>query len=516
MKKSISFFIFSFLFFASVFQSAAQPVLKYTVSVPDPGNQLFHNQLQVANADADTLLLKMPAWMPGYYQLMNYADKVENMTADEGVVVEKINRNTWQIIGCRNKKFSLNYDVKADRRFVANSFLDASHGYLVPTANFLYIDGKKDLPVTVSIDLPSDAGWNNIATGLQKSITNKNEFTASNFDILFDCPILMGDLEELPSFRVAGINHRFIAYQPGEFDREKLMSQIKKVVEAAVEIFGEIPYKEYTFIGIGPGRGGIEHLNNTTISFDGNSLKTDADYQRVLNFIGHEYFHHYNVKRIRPFELGPFDYDRENRTSQLWISEGLTVYYEYLIVKRAGLSSEKDFLTNFEGNINAVENNPGRKVQSLTQASYSTWSDGPFGNSGAGKNQTISVYDKGPVVGLFLDFAIRNATQNQKSLDDVMRQLYFYYYRELERGFTDAEFQATCETIAGTPLSELFEYVSTTKELDYNKYLGFAGLQLSGASDSNSGEKVIFKIKRTENPGLLQTTILKSWLGEEM
>jgi predicted metalloprotease with PDZ domain len=230
---------------------------------------------------------------------------------------------------------------------------------------------------------------------------------------------------------------------------------------------------------------------------------------RRMNFIGHEYFHHFNVKRIRPFELGPFNYDRENRTTQLWVSEGLTVYYEYIIAKRAGLSNIKTFLANFEENINAVENNPGRLLQSLSQSSYYTWQDGPFGKKG----ETISYYNKGPVVGLILDLTIRNATRNEKSLDDVMRYVYWEYYKKLQRGFTDAEFQDACEKVAGISLAGEFEYINTTRELDYNKYLNYAGLKTDRTEDIQS-KKVKIEISRLDSPNVLQSEILKSWLSE--
>jgi len=276
----------------------------------------------------------------------------------------------------------------------------------------------------------------------------------------------------LPAFTVRGVQHRFIGYKMGSFDESLFMNTLQKAIEQGVNIIDHIPFKEYTFIGIGPGRGGIEHLNNTTVSFSGNELKTPADINRIMNFLSHEYFHHYNVKRIRPVELGPFDYDKGSKTTQLWISEGLSVYFEYLMVKRAKIVDREMFLNNLANNITAHENNPGKVHQSLLQASYNTWSDGPFGTSGVDKNKTISYYDKGPVVGMLLDLAIRNASKNQFSLDHVMRHMYKEYYQRLQRGFTDAEFQAACEQMAGTSLASEFEYISTTKELDYQKYLG--------------------------------------------
>ena len=380
---------------------------------------------------------------------------------------------------------------------------------------FVYPDGFLNTPV--SIKVISLKGWTRTATGLDGVPGKPNEFTAPDFDILYDCPILMGNLEELTSFKVKGIDHRFVGYRLGDFDRAKFMDNLKKVVEAGEAVIGDIPYKEYTFIAIGPGRGGIEHLNNTTFGFDGNGLNAPTAMNRMLNFLAHEYFHHYNVKRIRPFELGPFDYDQGTRTNLLWVSEGISVYYEYMIVKRAGLIDERTFFSDFEGNINATEKNPGKAYQSLVQASYATWSEGPFGTSGTEPGKSISYYDKGPVVGLLLDLAIRQATHSSKSLDDVMRLLYWDYYKVKQRGITDAEFQQACETVAGTSLSKVFEFVYTTKELDYATYLGFAGLKLEqqppGAGDAAKPGPA-FMIKKIDLMNADQQSLLKAWLGE--
>jgi predicted metalloprotease with PDZ domain len=460
----------------------------------------------------------MPNWMPGYYQIMDYAETVEKIAARDKngkeIPVEKKDDNTWILHGIRNRSFIVSYRISTNRQFVANSFVDSAHAYIIPENTFLYVDGFLHIPVSVKV--LRYPGWENIATGLETAAGRTDEFFAPDFDILYDCPILIGNLEELPSFSINGIEHRFIGYNIGNFDRELFMDKLKKVVQSAVNIIGDIPYQQYTFIGIGPGRGGIEHLNNTTISFNGNGLNSPDAINRTMNFIGHEYFHHYNVKRIRPFELGPFDYDLGNRTNLLWVSEGLSVYYEYLIVKRAGLADANTLFSNFDSNLNAFENDPGRFYQSLAQASYRTWEDGPFGAHRGEADQSISYYDKGPLIGLFLDFEIRHATAGMKSLDDVMRLLYWKYYMEERRGFTDAEFQQACELVAGISLNDLFEYVYTTKVLDYDKYLAYAGLkiekQVTDTSDQANREKLV--IRRMENPDPMQSVILNSWLGE--
>ena len=234
-----------------------------------------------------------------------------------------------------------------------------------------------------------------------------------------------------------------------------------------------------------------------------------------MNFLSHEYFHHYNVKRIRPVELGPFDYDKGSRTTQLWISEGISVYFEYLMVKRAKIVDRNMFFNNLANNITAHENNPGKVHQSLIQSSYNTWSDGPFGTSGIDKNKAISYYDKGPVVGMIIDLAIRQASQNKKSLDDVMRFMYREYYQKHKRGFTDAEFQSACEQMAGKSLAAEFDYVYTTQPIHYNQYLGYAGLELvSSVDEKGNTKKTLYRIQSIPNITPAQSAILTSWLGE--
>ncbi len=500
--------------FASDSQKSVSPVLRYSVSMTEPGHHLFRVTLDCTGLNMDTVEFRMPRWMPGYYQIMDYSKEVRNFTAiarnGNAIPVYPTDDNAWRIIPGKNISFRISYDVNSEKRFVASNFLDSTHAYIVPAGTFMYLNGHTDIPVNVEV-IPFSS-WNDIATGLEVSDENGNEFHAPDFDMLYDCPILIGNLDELPSFTVGGIKHRFIAYNPGNFDRGAFITSLEKTVKAATDIIGEIPYREYTFIGIGPGAGGIEHLNNTTVSFSGGRLDNPDAWKGMLKFLAHEYFHHYNVKRIRPYELGPFDYSEEARTNLLWMSEGLTVYYEYLIVRRAGFISEGELISSIESDINTLENDPGRWYQSLTQSSYNTWSDGPFGNRSPGPDRSISYYVKGPLVGLILDLKIRNATENNKSLDDVMRLLYTTYYRKLQRGFTDAEFQKACEEIAGTSLSNEFEFVYTTREIDYSTYLSYAGLNISDEVDKSTG-KSIFTITVKDDIESLQSSIFRSWSG---
>lgn len=462
-------------FLLSLGASAQKPQLHYTVAMESPSSHLFHVTLRCSGLDGPILDFKMPAWMPGYYQLLDYAGNVSNfhVTGNGGDTLTwaKPARNTWRVEHPAGATLTISYDVLARRAFVAQPWLDSTHAYITPTGVFLYPEGHLREPVTLTIH-PA-AGWDKIATGLAAVRGQPFTYSAPDLDVFYDCPILVGGLEALPSFKVRGVPHYFTGYQLGEFDRQQFVDDLQKVVSQGVAVIDDIPYKDYTFLATGKGAGGIEHLNSASVGFSGGSMKTREGLQRMLCFLAHEYFHHYNVKRIRPIALGPFDYQQANKTDQLWVSEGLTVYYEYMLVYRAGLMTGEELLHHFQSDIAAYENVSGHLYQSLAQSSEGTWSEGPFGGK---KDSSISYYQKGPVVGLLLDLAIRHHTANKRSLDDVMRTMYRVYYQQKKRGFTGAEFRKVCETIAGTDLTEIFDYVYTVKEPDYAKYLAYGGL----------------------------------------
>lgn len=474
----------------------------FTLSFDDAATHVVHVSMQCKTDDEDSMIFKMPQWTPGYYQLMNYANKIFHLQVmGDGNNIEwyKKNNYSWVVQTKGNENIFFQYDVIADSAFVATSIIDTSHAYIIPAATFLYNDKKIQAPV--SLHIFQNKNWSRIATGLDSA--GPAYYTATDFDMLFDCPILAGNLEEFPSFKVNNIPHRFIAYKAGDFDKAALMNDLKKIVETSVYIMGDIPYKHYTFLGIGPGNGGIEHLTSSANSFTGYAFKTPGGRKAMLSFLTHEYFHNYNVKRIRPVELGPFDYDNGSKTNQLWVSEGWTVYYEYMITERAGIISDTDVYNNIRNNILVYEKHDGKNHQSLLQSSAETWSDGPFGND---PEKTISYYDKGPVVALMLDFAIRHFTKNKKSLDDVMCRLYKEFYMQKERGFTETELKKVCEDFAGKKLDELFEYVYTTKPLNYTKYLNYGGLDIDTTNQ-------LYIIKPLQQPDAMQASIIKSWLG---
>jgi len=458
-------------------QAAPGPALAITVSMDRPTTHYFHVVIRAEGLKGDAQDFKMPVWTPGYYRIMDFAKSVKDFKAEDGagrlLPFEKTSKNVWRVRTGRSATAVVSYDVYAVNRFCADSALADDGALITPAGVFMHLAGRLKDPVSVTV-VPAP-GWKSVSTGLEPVAGHPNTFTASDIDTLYDCPLLIGN-QEILTFEAAGKPHTVAAYDLGSFDRARFTGDLKKIVEAAAALMGELPYRHYTYLIIGPGGGGLEHLNSTAVALNPASLATPRGYQGWLSFIAHEYFHLFNVKAIRPLALGPFDYDRENYTDLLWFSEGVTVYYEYILLNRAGLMGRDDVLDRLGSTIAAYENAPGRRRQSAALSSFDTWT-GFFGRNEHAAATSISYYDIGCGLGLLLDLRIRSASAGRASLDDVMRALYRTYYKEKGRGFTAAELRDVCEKAAGAPLGEIFDaYARTTGPWDYAKYLAPAGL----------------------------------------
>lgn len=459
---------------------AVGPALHYSVSMDRPNLHYFHVVLRCEGLSGSASEFRMPAWTPGYYSIMNYAGCVINFQAADGLgkplAWRKTDKSAWRITTGGAMTVTIEYDVYGFTHFIASNYLASDSAFIAPAGMFMYPAGWLKDQVTVEIK-PAE-GWTGVETGLEPIPGMKNVFAAPDFDTLYDCPILIGKLEKF-DFQVKGLNYRVAAPDMTGIDKAKYAADLAKIVDAATSVVGETPYKHYTFLMIGPGGGGLEHLNSCALTYSPARFMDPAGYKGWLPFVTHEFFHCYNVKSIRPIALGPFDYDRENCTNMLWVSEGLTVYYEYIILNRAGLAGRDEALEELGGLINEYENSPGRRVQPATASSFDTWLNA-YGQSGEhAANTTVSYYVSGPVLGLLLDLDIRHASKGKACLDDVMRSLYHEFYQAKKRGFTDEEFRATCERVAGTRLDEVFSYAEKIQDFDYAKYLGYAGLELA-------------------------------------
>ena len=449
-----------------------------------PQTHYFDVVMKVSNFDAKTkqqgfIDFKMAVWTPGSYLIREYAKNVESVSVTSGasnLKPDKINKNTWRVrLLSTSNEATVKYKVYANELSVRTSFIDDSHGYLNPASVMMYVNEWKQFSSTVNIKPYKN--WNAISTGL-KSLGN-NTYEADNLDILIDSPIEIGT-QKILSFDLKGIPHKIAMYGDVKMDEPKVTNDFKKVCETALTIVGEHPCEEYTFLihNLAQGGGGLEHLNSTTCQTSRSSYTDEKKYQSFMSLVAHEYFHLWNIKRIRPKTLGPFDYENENYTHLLWFSEGCTSFYQNYILRRANMMTPEEYLTAYGNEINTIENQPGNKVQSATESSWDAWIKYYRPNENS-RNSTVSYYDKGAVLGGILNLVILKETKGSKNLDDVMKGLYQEYYKKQGRGFTDEEFQKTVELVAGKPMSDFFQkYIFGTETIPYNTFFETVGLQL--------------------------------------
>ncbi len=460
--------------------SFAQVKMNYSVSFINPESHYLEVSLDCDGLTNSQTSFILPVWTPGYYLILDNPKHIVDFEVFDGkgkkLNWKKKSKNCWVVENGNEKTISIKYRFFANQKSVAESYVDVEKAFIMPTNVFMHIENQINNPVQVTFK-PYEK-WNTISTGLNRLNENSKTFYAKNFDILYDSPVYIGN-QKIIDFQFEGKSYHLAIATPEGIDENKFVGDLKKIIGATTSIMKEIPYTDYTFIMMEKGRGGLEHWNSQAIfindSFD---FKTNEDYIDFLNFVTHEYFHLYNVKAIRPIELGPFDYGKENYTNMLWVSEGITVYYEYIIMLKAGLLDADSALNYLSESIKQYENIEGNKHMSLARSSFDIWLNF-FNKNENVKETTISYYNKGPIIGLLLDLEIRNNTKNKKSLDDVMRFLYNQYYLKEGRGFTENEFWSVCEKISGKSMPEIREYVDTVKEIDYKKYLDYAVLDIN-------------------------------------
>jgi predicted metalloprotease with PDZ domain len=502
--------------------SAPAPEISYVVSMPRPFTHYLQIEMRVRAAEGarlpSPLDLVMPVWTPGSYLIREYERNVQDFSATPGggdmpakpalpFRWSKTNKNTWRVETAGAREARVSYAVYSNEFSVRTNDVDDRRAFWNNAATLMYVDGFLKAPSTVRV-VPA-RGWK-IATGLPTVADKPDTFRAENFDVLYDSPFLVSDFKVL-TFEVRNVPHRVVIDGEGNYDPERVRRDVQKIVEAEVSIFDDIPYHDYTFLlMLDPSRGGggLEHLNSTALTFRRFNFRPEAEYRTFLTLVAHEFFHLWNVKRIRPDALGPFDYTRENYTRLLWVAEGLTSYYENLNVRRAGLMTDRNYLDEIARAARSMQNTPGRREVSAEESSFDAWIKQyrPDENT---INTSVSYYDKGALIGLLLDLEIRRRTSGARSLDDVMRLLYKDYYKR-GRNYTPEDFQRAAESVAGAGLEEFFRrYVRGREELDYNAALNAVGLQLeavAGERRNPAAEAAYFGATLTQTGERLNVT----------
>ena len=452
--------------------------LVYMIRFPDPASKSFTVDVAVPTDGRDAVDLMMAIWSPGFYGLQNYARNVSafTATASDGTALEvgKPSDSRWTVKTGGRPTFTATYTVAAPRGSNLSNGVTESSAVIIGPSTYITLVETAHRPAEVRLDLP--AGWKGSMTSLDAAKDGKpNHYAAPDYDILADSPILAGVDLSTTEFTVGGVKHYWIWLGKAEWDGAKVAAAMTPLIEEHIRFWGRLPYQRYAFLNIvtgGGGGSGVEHLNSVAITGSGREPVDQTARFRNAAFISHEYFHAMNVKRLRPVELGPFDYEHAPVTTGLWVAEGLTSYFGDLLAARSGLGSAQDYLFICSRHITDLQTKqPGRLVQTLEQASSQMFERLPA-------DKRVDYYVKGPVAGLVLDAHIRRRTDGRKSMDDVIRLEYQRWSGA--RGYTAADFAKTASDAVGFDLEPLLhKLVATTEEVDYTEMLDWFGLRFA-------------------------------------
>lgn len=468
--------------------AAARAGVHYEVVAAHLQAHLFQVTLTIAQPQAQ-LTVSLPVWIPGSYLVREFAKNLQNLRARQGkreVSLQQTDKHTW-VADCHGKTpLVLTYEVCAYDNSVRTAWLDASRGFLNGTSLCLRVHGQEQQPHTLEVSAPAAPTWS-LATGLAALKVDKKGFglyAAARYDELVDCPVEMGDFW-VGKFTACGVPHRFVvAGAAPSFDGQRLLADTQKICETAIRFWhgqGKAPFTSYLFMlnAVNDGYGGLEHRNSTALICGRRDLPRQGEarqsegYTTLLGLISHEYFHTWNVKRLRPAEFAGYDYDQENYTQLLWFFEGFTSYYDDLLLRRAGLIDDATYLKLITKTINQVLQTPGRQVQTVAQASFDAWVK-YYRQDENTPNATVSYYTKGSLVALCLDLHLRQ--HGKATLDDVMRGL---WSRCKAGPMSEADLLTVLEELTGRSYAtEIAQWVHSTDELPLAALLAAHGVTL--------------------------------------
>ena len=463
-------------------QTQPEPI-RYTLRFPEPHTHYVEVTAVVPTGGRPSVELMMAVWTPGSYMVREYSRHVEAVSATQAgggpAAVEKTDKNRWRVATGGAPRVTVAYRVYSREMTVRTNWVESDFAMLNGAPTFLTLADGVVRPHEVVIE-PA-RGWRTSMTALPDLGGGAHRYRAPDYDTLIDSPILVGN-PAVYEFTVGGVRHYLANIgEAGVFDGARAALDLEALVATQLRMWGSLPYDRYVFMNVltaVPGQipgGGLEHKNSTLLIAGRFATRTRPSYLGWLELASHELFHAWNVKRLRPVELGPFDYDGEVLTRSLWVVEGVTDYYAELLVRRSGLATDVEYLDALSNKIEELQTTPGRLVQPVDLASFDAWIKyyRPDENS---LNVSVSYYTKGAVIGFLLDAKIRNATGGARSLDDVMRAAYQRFSGD--RGFTPDQFRAVAEEVSGLDLRSFWAGgIDGTAELDYAEALDTYGLR---------------------------------------
>lgn len=494
--------------------------LHYHVELHHLHAHQYRVTLRIATPAAQQLV-SLPVWIPGSYLVREFAKNLQDLNARQNgqpIAVQQLSKHQWQLDCSANAPVELSYLVNAYDTSVRTAWLDQRRGFFNGTSLLLRVHGQEAQPHQLRIRPSAQVPDWKLATGLSAVEVDAQGFgtyTAGNYDELVDCPVEMGNFWS-SSFTARGVPHRFVvAGAPASFDGERLLRDTQKICEAEIDFWGVAPHSSYVFMlnVTHDGYGGLEHCNSTALICSRSDLprqgvdKASDGYVQLLGLISHEYFHTWNVKRLRPAELVPYNYDQENYTELLWFFEGFTSYYDDLLLRRAGLIDNATYLKLITKTLNQVQQTPGRKVQSVAQSSFDAWVK-YYRQDENTANATVSYYTKGALVAMSLDLKLRQ--EGQTTLDAVMRAL---WQRCQGSAMSEADVLTVLQALTGRSWeTELQVWVHGTQELPVTELLAAHGV----AADADQPVPAqALGLRVQESHSVLIKQVLRGGLAEQ-
>ncbi len=479
-------------------ESAALPVIQYILEPADPKGHVFDVTLDVSGLPDGPQCVSLPAWIPGSYMIRDFARNIIAIHADDGsrrIALEKLDKHRWRARP-RGGRLRLRYRVYAWDLSVRGAHFDESHAFFNGTSVFLRVDGHESAPCRLRLEPPAHADDWRVATTLARAgarLWGFGDYRASDYDELIDHPVEMGAFETA-GFEAGGARHEIVVTGRHDGDLARFARDLQRICVAQARLFeprgGRTPVDRYLFLLtlVGEGYGGLEHRASTALIANRHDMPRhgleapDEGYCRLLGLASHEYFHTWNVKRIKPAVFAPYRLDAESHTRLLWVFEGFTSYYDDLMLRRAGTIDRATYLELLGGNLSRVLAGPGRKLQSVAESSFDAWTKFYRQDENAG-NAIVSYYTKGGLVALALDLAIRERSAGRRSLDDVMRLMWRRYGRDFDTvglGLAEDAMPALVEEATGIGLDrEIRSWAEGIQDPPFAELLASHGLRLT-------------------------------------
>lgn len=460
--------------------------IKYHLEVSDAKHHLAQVNITFPNVTTKVLNVKLPVWRSGRYEILNLSNAISEFSAKDSlghtIKWEKMDKNTWKLFLNQPGDITIKYQVYANTLRYRVAHIDETHAYLDASGVFMFAPSKRNNPLAVSLNVPE--GWKS-RSGMEKSA--EHTFVADDYDQLVDSPIESG-IHEFLSFEVENKTYELVIWGKGNHAINDLKEKVTLMHFEAKKIWKDFPFKRYVYMyHAGDGIGGAtEHVNSTIIQQDRFNFKPRKNYLKVLATTAHEFVHTWNVKAYRPAGIAPYDYSKENYSDLFWMAEGITSYYDDLMLMRTGIYQQQEYLDKLAEDVHKHLNKPGRKVESLAQTSFDTWLKDDAQQT---HNASASIYLEGSMAAWFMDYEIRRLTNNKFGMDELQYRLY-RNHDNIDRGYRKADVLALLREITGEDFSQFWQqYIEGTEAIDFAAALAYFGLIKVNDKDADENQK---------------------------